>query len=238
MTGHKSCTLGQPKETRLESVLTNKKICKILKQTLPVIFPCFPSSHDYIQRSIKCYRWSQQTNMCIQCFCWNGGKGYHRKPIWFSQMAFVVSQYCFSCSSSLPVLPSPTCEWALFWCWQIYHSEGTERETDIIKCFRHYLQEADTDENQGSLGFDEFCSFYKMISTRRDLYLILISYSNQKEVLDLHDLARFLENEQKVVKSQTNHNHLFDTIYPHFYLFLKCILSVSDWHQWWCLRRS
>uniref|UniRef100_A0A3B4GPG9 Phosphoinositide phospholipase C n=1 Tax=Pundamilia nyererei TaxID=303518 RepID=A0A3B4GPG9_9CICH len=59
-------------------------------------------------------------------------------------------------------------------------------------------KEADTDENQGSLGFDEFCSFYKMISTRRDLYLILISYSNQKEVLDLHDLARFLENEQKI----------------------------------------
>uniref|UniRef100_A0A3P9CAV9 Phosphoinositide phospholipase C n=1 Tax=Maylandia zebra TaxID=106582 RepID=A0A3P9CAV9_9CICH len=53
--------------------------------------------------------------------------------------------------------------------------------------------------------FDEFCSFYKMISTRRDLYLILISYSNQKEVLDLHDLARFLENEQKVVKSFTNY---------------------------------
>lgn len=60
------------------------------------------------------------------------------------------------------------------------------------------LQEADTDENQGSLGFEEFCSFYKMISTRRDLYLIMISYSNQKEVMDLHDLARFLENEQKV----------------------------------------
>lgn len=37
-----------------------------------------------------------------------------------------------------------------------------------------------------------------MISTRRDLYLIMISYSNQKEVMDLHDLARFLENEQKV----------------------------------------
>lgn len=62
------------------------------------------------------------------------------------------------------------------------------------------LQEADTDEIQGSLGFDEFCSFYKMISTRRDLYLIMISYSNQKEVLDLHDLARFLQNEQKVKK--------------------------------------
>uniref|UniRef100_A0A665SVB5 Phosphoinositide phospholipase C n=1 Tax=Echeneis naucrates TaxID=173247 RepID=A0A665SVB5_ECHNA len=63
---------------------------------------------------------------------------------------------------------------------------------------RDLFQEADTDENQGSLGFEEFCLFYKMISTRRDLYLIMISYSNQKEVMDLHDLARFLENEQKM----------------------------------------
>uniref|UniRef100_A0A671WEJ7 Phosphoinositide phospholipase C n=1 Tax=Sparus aurata TaxID=8175 RepID=A0A671WEJ7_SPAAU len=63
---------------------------------------------------------------------------------------------------------------------------------------RQMFQDADTDENQGSLGFEEFCSFYKMISTRRDLYLIMISYSNQKEVMDLQDLARFLENEQKM----------------------------------------
>ncbi|XP_034543476.1 1-phosphatidylinositol 4,5-bisphosphate phosphodiesterase eta-2 [Notolabrus celidotus] len=63
---------------------------------------------------------------------------------------------------------------------------------------REMFQEADTDDNQGSLGFEEFCSFYKMISTRRDLYLILISYSNQKEVMDLQDIARFLENEQKM----------------------------------------
>ncbi|XP_074500401.1 1-phosphatidylinositol 4,5-bisphosphate phosphodiesterase eta-2 [Sebastes fasciatus] len=63
---------------------------------------------------------------------------------------------------------------------------------------RQMFQEADTDDNQGSLGFEEFCSFYKMISTRRDLYLIMISYSNQKEVMDFHDLARFLENEQKM----------------------------------------
>uniref|UniRef100_A0AAV2M8A4 Phosphoinositide phospholipase C n=1 Tax=Knipowitschia caucasica TaxID=637954 RepID=A0AAV2M8A4_KNICA len=63
---------------------------------------------------------------------------------------------------------------------------------------KEMFQEADTDENQGTLGFEEFCSFYKMISTRRDLYLIMISYSNQKEVMDLQDLARFLENEQKM----------------------------------------
>lgn len=75
---------------------------------------------------------------------------------------------------------------------------------------RDMFQEADTDENQGSLGFDEFCSFYKMISTRRDLYLILISYSNQKEVLDLNDLARFLENEQKM--RGLTREHLVDIV--------------------------
>lgn len=75
---------------------------------------------------------------------------------------------------------------------------GFQARILLLKSFPCYLQDADTDENQGSLGFEEFCSFYKMISTRRDLYLIMISYSNQKEVMDLHDLARFLENEQKV----------------------------------------
>ncbi|XP_026162090.1 1-phosphatidylinositol 4,5-bisphosphate phosphodiesterase eta-2 [Mastacembelus armatus] len=75
---------------------------------------------------------------------------------------------------------------------------------------RQMFQEADTDEIQGSLGFEEFCSFYKMISTRRDLYLIMISYSNQKEVLDLQDLARFLENEQKM--RGLSREHLVDIV--------------------------
>ncbi|KAM8868084.1 1-phosphatidylinositol 4,5-bisphosphate phosphodiesterase eta-2 [Synchiropus picturatus] len=75
---------------------------------------------------------------------------------------------------------------------------------------REMFQEADTDENQGSLGFEEFCSFYKMISTRRDLYLIMISYSNQKEVMDLSDLARFLENEQKM--RGVAREHLMDIV--------------------------
>ncbi|XP_051967553.1 1-phosphatidylinositol 4,5-bisphosphate phosphodiesterase eta-2-like [Xyrauchen texanus] len=64
---------------------------------------------------------------------------------------------------------------------------------------REMFQEADTDENQGSLTFEEFCNFYKMISTRRDLYLIMITYSNHKEHMDLNNLLRFLENEQKMV---------------------------------------
>lgn len=64
------------------------------------------------------------------------------------------------------------------------------------------MQEADTDDNQGTLGFDEFCAFYKMMSTRRDLYLLMLTYSNHKDYLDTDDLRRFLEVEQKVGPSQ------------------------------------
>lgn len=60
------------------------------------------------------------------------------------------------------------------------------------------MKEADTDDNQGTLGFEEFCSFYKMMSTRRDLYLLMLTYSNLKDHLDADDLARFLNTEQKV----------------------------------------
>ncbi|XP_065810819.1 1-phosphatidylinositol 4,5-bisphosphate phosphodiesterase eta-2 [Labrus bergylta] len=75
---------------------------------------------------------------------------------------------------------------------------------------REMFQEADTDDNQGSLGFEEFCSFYKMISTRRDLYLILISNSNQKEVMDLQDLTHFMENDQKM--RGVTKDHLVDVV--------------------------
>lgn len=59
-------------------------------------------------------------------------------------------------------------------------------------------QEADTDDHQGTLGFEEFCAFYKMMSTRRDLYLLMLTYSDHKDHLDASDLQRFLEVEQKV----------------------------------------
>jgi len=70
------------------------------------------------------------------------------------------------------------------------------------------MQEADTDDNQGMLGFDEFCAFYKMMSTRRDLYLLMLTYSNHKDYLDTDDLRRFLEAEQKVGPSQEKTSHL------------------------------
>ncbi|XP_021099115.1 1-phosphatidylinositol 4,5-bisphosphate phosphodiesterase eta-2 isoform X7 [Heterocephalus glaber] len=63
---------------------------------------------------------------------------------------------------------------------------------------KQMFREADTDDRQGTLGFEEFCAFYKMMSTRRDLYLLLLTYSNHKDHLDAADLQRFLEVEQKV----------------------------------------
>ncbi|KAK2504316.1 hypothetical protein MC885_011289 [Smutsia gigantea] len=62
---------------------------------------------------------------------------------------------------------------------------------------KQMFQEADTDDHQGTLGFEEFCAFYKMMSTRRDLYLLMLTYSSHKDHLDTADLQRFLEVEQK-----------------------------------------
>lgn len=75
------------------------------------------------------------------------------------------------------------------WMWLRVGCGGTQRPV---------LQEADTDDQQGTLGFEEFCAFYKMMSTRRDLYLLMLTYSNHKDHLDVADLQRFLEVEQKV----------------------------------------
>ncbi|KAE8293053.1 1-phosphatidylinositol 4,5-bisphosphate phosphodiesterase eta-2 [Larimichthys crocea] len=70
---------------------------------------------------------------------------------------------------------------------------------------KQMFKEADTDDNQGTLGFEEFCSFYKMMSTRRDLYLLMLTYSNLKDHLDADDLTRFLETEQKMTKVTKDH---------------------------------
>ncbi|XP_026187916.1 1-phosphatidylinositol 4,5-bisphosphate phosphodiesterase eta-2a isoform X2 [Mastacembelus armatus] len=70
---------------------------------------------------------------------------------------------------------------------------------------KQMFKEADTDDNQGTLDFEEFCSFYKMMSTRRDLYLLMLTYSNHKDHLDTDDLARFLETEQKMTKVTKDH---------------------------------
>uniref|UniRef100_A0A9J7WUF1 Phosphoinositide phospholipase C n=2 Tax=Cyprinus carpio TaxID=7962 RepID=A0A9J7WUF1_CYPCA len=70
---------------------------------------------------------------------------------------------------------------------------------------KQMFKEADTDDNQGTLGFEEFCSFYKMMSTRRDLYLLMLTYSNHKDHLDTDDLKRFLETEQKMTNVSKEH---------------------------------
>ncbi|XP_074780656.1 1-phosphatidylinositol 4,5-bisphosphate phosphodiesterase eta-2 isoform X2 [Athene noctua] len=74
---------------------------------------------------------------------------------------------------------------------------GTRKEEAVC--------EADTDDHQGTLGFDEFCAFYKMMSTRRDLYLLMLTYSNHKDHLDTDDLRRFLETEQKMTNVTKEH---------------------------------
>ncbi|XP_069474521.1 1-phosphatidylinositol 4,5-bisphosphate phosphodiesterase eta-1 isoform X2 [Ambystoma mexicanum] len=63
---------------------------------------------------------------------------------------------------------------------------------------RQMFQEADTDENQGTLTFEEFSVFYKMMSLRRDLYLLLLSYSGKKDHLTVDELGQFLKVEQKM----------------------------------------
>uniref|UniRef100_A0A8D0BUU2 Phosphoinositide phospholipase C n=1 Tax=Salvator merianae TaxID=96440 RepID=A0A8D0BUU2_SALMN len=70
---------------------------------------------------------------------------------------------------------------------------------------KQMFKEADTDDNQGTLDFEEFCAFYKMMSTRRDLYLLMLTYSNHKDYLDVDDLKRFLDTEQKMVNATKDH---------------------------------
>uniref|UniRef100_A0A8C5S6U6 Phosphoinositide phospholipase C n=1 Tax=Laticauda laticaudata TaxID=8630 RepID=A0A8C5S6U6_LATLA len=70
---------------------------------------------------------------------------------------------------------------------------------------KQMFKEADTDDNQGTLDFEEFCAFYKMMSTRRDLYLLMLTYSNHKDFLDPEDLKRFLDTEQKMSNVTKEH---------------------------------
>lgn len=74
-------------------------------------------------------------------------------------------------------------------------------------CLRHWSvnvwhitssQEADTDDQQGTLTYEEFSVFYKMMSLRRDLFLLMMAYSDRKDHLTADELANFLRNEQKV----------------------------------------
>lgn len=63
---------------------------------------------------------------------------------------------------------------------------------------RQMFQEADTDENHGTLNLEEFSVFYKMMSLRRDLFLLVKAYSDKKDHLTVEELAHFLKSEQKM----------------------------------------
>ncbi|XP_034459768.1 1-phosphatidylinositol 4,5-bisphosphate phosphodiesterase eta-1 isoform X2 [Hippoglossus hippoglossus] len=64
---------------------------------------------------------------------------------------------------------------------------------------KQMFQEADTDDQQGSLTYEEFSVFYKMMSLRRDLFLLMMAYSDRKDHLTPEELANFLRNEQKII---------------------------------------
>ncbi|XP_045076174.1 1-phosphatidylinositol 4,5-bisphosphate phosphodiesterase eta-1 isoform X2 [Coregonus clupeaformis] len=70
---------------------------------------------------------------------------------------------------------------------------------------KHMFQEADSDDQQGTLTFEEFSVFYKMMSLRRDLFLLLMGYSDRKDHLTADELANFLRNEQKMVNVTTEY---------------------------------
>uniref|UniRef100_A0A8C4E0M6 Phosphoinositide phospholipase C n=1 Tax=Dicentrarchus labrax TaxID=13489 RepID=A0A8C4E0M6_DICLA len=63
---------------------------------------------------------------------------------------------------------------------------------------KQMFQEADTDDQQGTLTYEEFSVFYKMMSLRRDLFLLMMAYSDRKDHLTVDELANFLRNEQKM----------------------------------------
>ncbi|XP_074534999.1 1-phosphatidylinositol 4,5-bisphosphate phosphodiesterase eta-1 isoform X1 [Halichoeres trimaculatus] len=60
------------------------------------------------------------------------------------------------------------------------------------------FQEADTDDQQGTLTYEEFSVFYRMMSMRRDLFLLMMAYSDRKDHLTAEEFADFLRNEQKM----------------------------------------
>uniref|UniRef100_A0A8B9GXE6 Phosphoinositide phospholipase C n=1 Tax=Astyanax mexicanus TaxID=7994 RepID=A0A8B9GXE6_ASTMX len=54
---------------------------------------------------------------------------------------------------------------------------------------KQMFQEADTDDQQGTLTFDEFSVFYRMMSLRRDLFLLLMCFSEKKDHLTAEELG-------------------------------------------------
>ncbi|KAJ7370301.1 calcium-dependent phospholipase C [Desmophyllum pertusum] len=72
---------------------------------------------------------------------------------------------------------------------------------------RETFKAADTDDqdSEGLLDFNEFINFYKSISTRREIYLLLLKYGNSKEHMTVAELRLFLETEQKMTDVTDEH---------------------------------
>lgn len=70
---------------------------------------------------------------------------------------------------------------------------------------KQMFQEADTDDQQGTLTYEEFSVFYKMMSLRRDVFLLMMAYSDRKDHLTADELANFLRNEQKMTNVTPEH---------------------------------
>ncbi|XP_064159624.1 1-phosphatidylinositol 4,5-bisphosphate phosphodiesterase eta-1 isoform X3 [Anguilla rostrata] len=70
---------------------------------------------------------------------------------------------------------------------------------------KQMFQEADTDDQQGTLTYEEFSVFYRMMSMRRDLFLLLMSFSERKDHLTAEELGNFLRTEQKMANVTTEY---------------------------------
>ncbi|XP_041850017.1 1-phosphatidylinositol 4,5-bisphosphate phosphodiesterase eta-1 isoform X2 [Melanotaenia boesemani] len=70
---------------------------------------------------------------------------------------------------------------------------------------KQMFQEADTDDHQGTLTYEEFSVFYKMMSLRRDLFLLMMAYSDRKDHLTAEELVNFLRNEQKMANATADY---------------------------------
>ncbi|KAL9970552.1 hypothetical protein ACROYT_G022950 [Oculina patagonica] len=72
---------------------------------------------------------------------------------------------------------------------------------------RETFKAADTDDqdSEGLLDFNEFVNFYKSISTRKEIYLLLLKYGNSKEHMTVTELKFFLETEQKMTDVTDEH---------------------------------
>ncbi|XP_013867837.1 1-phosphatidylinositol 4,5-bisphosphate phosphodiesterase eta-1 isoform X2 [Austrofundulus limnaeus] len=86
--------------------------------------------------------------------------------------------------------------------YQLLHKLNVNLPRRMVK---QMFQEADTDDQQGTLTYEEFSVFYKMMSLRRDLFLLMMAYSDRKDHLTADELANFLHNEQKMTSVTTEY---------------------------------